>query len=459
MVVDLTTADEMLQIKYKPGLHDDINERVPVFSMFRRELNSEDIENDTHRFAIKIAPSQNHRQYGTRSPVEFARIDGAFSVKKVDVTYNISYNPLRISPDIIWRAAGGNASMIDTLKEQLRDLRDQQCAQLERGICTGNGHDIYFTLRTIAGSSPWTYGIQDYGGYSGEALGLVVETLNMLNLWMNVAAPTVTNSEYATVRNSGDPVKVTDWVDTLGSETVTFDQEIVGAQVGDVLYRSKDQNSGKQGINDGLLGLVAQVDDFTEKDPFQTIASTDDAAKSFKSRLINAATAAVSEDLFNRMITVGQIRRGGGKDDGDAVRNVFTTHTKTVNDFAQDLTNINYAGTSTGKRTQYAVSEKGFKPRYGYERMATSYNGVVFVDGHLHLLESTFLLNLDDMYIVHNGPAEGDFLSPAGGGPQVLRVPGTPLSEYVWAGMCQLASKRRNANVRLYNHATPAWGF
>ena len=457
MTVDLTTADEMLKIDYKDGLHDDINERVPIFSMFEREVNDESVEADVHRFAIKIAPSQNHRMYGTRSPAQFARVDGEFVVKKVDVTYNIGYNPIRVSPDIVWRAANGDAAMINTLKEQLRDLREQQGCQLDRGLSTGNGHDVYFTVRTVPGSSPWTYGIENYGGYSGEALGLTVEVLNMLNLWVNFSAPTVTSSTYATVRNGGAAGKITASADTYGSETITLDRQIVGAQVGDVIFRSRDEAGGVQGTNDGILGLVAGVDDFTDKDPYQTINSTDDAASSFQSRLIDASAVAISESLLNRLITIAQIRRGGGRNDGDAVRHVFVIHTINANDFAQEFTTVNYAGSSTGRRQNYGVTEKGFKPKYGYHREYLAYNGIVFVDGHLCLRESTFLVNLDDAYLLHNGPAEGDFLSPAGGGPHVLRVPGTPLSEYVWANMAQLAFKRRNACNRLYNHTTPTY--
>ena len=459
MTVDMNTAEEMLQIKYKPGMHDDINERVPLASMFQRELNAEGIENDVHRFAIKIAPSQNHREYGTRSPAQFDRIDGEMVLRKVDVTYNISMNPIRINPDVVWRAAGGQASMVNLLKETLRDLRDQESCQLERGVCTGNGHNLYFTVRTVPVAAPWTVGVENYGGYQDEEIGSNISSLNMLNLWMNASAPVITNSAYQTVRNAGAPGKVTGWDETTTTESITFDREFIGLAVGDVLYRSRDGSAGVQGINDGPSGLVDNVDNFVEKDPFQTIASTSDTAVSFRSAVQNAATAAINGDILNRAISVAQIKRGGSKNDGDAVKNVFTTHPTTVNEFSQSLTNINHHAIHAGKRVNYAVGEKGFKPQYGYEREYTTYNGVHFIDGQLHLRNSTFLINLDDMYFIHNGPREGNFLSPAGGGPQVLRVPGTPLSEYVWAAMRQLASQRRNANVRIYNHAAPDWGF
>lgn len=456
MTVDLTTADEMLKIDYRDGLHNDINERCPVFSMFQRDVASESVQADTHRFAIKIAPSQNHRHYGTRSPSSFARTDGEMVVRKVDVTYNISYNPIRINPDIVWRAANGDAAMINMLESSLEDLREQECTQLERGICTGNGHDVYFTVRTVPGGSPWTYGIEAYGGYTNEDLGLIVETLNLRNLWMNGAAPTVTNSAYETVRNSGDPGKVTGWVSTYGSESVTFDRDM-GLQVGDVLYRSRDEASGVQGVNDGVLGLAGTVDDFSNKDPYQTIASTDDTATSFASHIIAAGAAAFSESFLNQMITIADIRGGGGRKDSETMRQVLVANTLVVNDFAQNMTSVANAGTATNRRVQYAVTEKGYKPQYGYAREFLSYNGIPFVDGHLALRNSTFLLNLDDLYWCHNGSAEGDFLTPAGGGPPALRVPGTPMTEYVWARMGQLAAKRRNTHVRLDNHATPSY--
>lgn len=463
MPVDLTTADEMLKIDYRDGLSVDINMRVPVFSMFEREGEEQAVEADTHRIAIQIAPSQNARTYGTRSPREFARTDGEPVWKKVDTTYVVGYNPIRVSADIAYRAANGNAAMINTLKETLRDLRAAEQCQKERGVCTGYGHDLLFEISSVPGAAPWTYGITDYAGLPGEQMGFVLQALNLLNMYVNVASPTTSGSPlaYRTLRNGGTAAKITSWVRTpVGSETVTFDRQIVGAVVGDVVYRSREDALGVQATIDGLMGLPGLIDNYTLVDPFQTIAASSDAARSFRSEIFDAAASALNEDLLMQAQTAASVLLGGTPEDGSAVRHVMVGNTITVNAFAQSLTAIlNTAGAEAdrGRRTMYPVTREGFKPQYGYARKFLTYNGVPFVDGQLALRNSLFTINLDDVKIIHNGPPEGDFLSPMGGGPHVLRVPGTPISEYVWVWMMQLVAERRNGSNRIKNLATPQY--
>lgn len=460
MSLQMADVEEMLKIDYRDGLHCDINERIPVFSMFEREGEEEAQEADVHRFALKIAPSQNGRTYGTRSPNAFARTDGRMRTRKVDVTYVIDYNPIRISPDVAWRAANGNAAMINTLKEQLKDLRTAELVHKERGICTGYGHDILFELTgAMPVAAPWTYSVTNYAGVTGETLGAILRHLNLRGMFVNVAGPGTSGTPlaYRTLRNGAEALEITDFeAPPPGGETITFPEEMVGAQSGDVVFRSREDANGVQGIADGLVGLAGTIDDYTLMDPFQTINSTDDTASSFVSWTEDASDAALDEVFLMHMCTAVDVHLGGSQEDGTKLRHVFVGNTITINAFAQSLTAIlNTAGSEAdrGRRVTYQVTREGFKPEYGYARKFLSYNGTPFVDGHLAFRRRLFLVNLDDHVIIHNGPPEGDFLSPLGGGPHVLRIPGSPLSEYVWVWQMQLAARRRNGSALLYGLA------
>lgn len=459
MAVDMATADQILKIDYRDGIHAEYARQCRVFNMFQREGEEQQTSSDVYRIALDIAPSQGRRSY-RRSPNQFARTDGQPEVRKADVTYPIAFNPIRINPDVVFRAANGDAAMIDMLDHTIKQLRKIECSSAERAACTGYGHDLLFEIASVPGGAPWTYGVENYAGVSGEPMGTILHLINLLNAWVNFADPTTsgTPAAYNTVRNGGAPRKITSWTMPIAGQTVTLNAEMVGATVGDVVYLSHDEAGGVQSTVDGEVGLAGCIDDFTLLNPFQTIASTDDTAMYFKSELINAGGVELNEDLLQRLDSRTSVLQGGDEEEGMG-ETVYVANKFTVDRFAQSLTTIANPGTASNRRVAYPVTREGFKPHYGYARQFLTYNGVPFVDSQLFFLKRLMKVNLSKetgVVMVRNGAAEGDFLTPAGGGPIAIRIAGGPLSEYVYYAMRTLAAHGRAGSGMLYNLATPA---
>lgn len=443
-MVDMATALETLKIDYRDGVVTDINLLSPIFQLFRRDIDLTRQEADTHRLLIKISPGQNWRVTGTRLPNEFPRTDGAPIWRQVDVTYKSMANPVRVSHNVVVRANGGDAAMIRVLAEALKDLGVQHAARVDWQLSGGTGNGLLF----VANAAPVgaTLAIRDYCGVAGWQLGTILDLLNLQDAFVNIADNVIMNSAFETVRNGGIASRITTWVSTLGAEVLTFAAAPAGVVADDVIYFSREDRLplGSQGTNDGLRGIPAAIDNFVRADPYQTIDSTDDTARSFRS-VVDTTGGALAETQLLNLRTQCALRGGGAPNEKRTPRHVWIVNEMIRDQFAQGLTTRTATmGTDSNRRVMHNVTEKGFKPHFGPEFDALHYAGIPFATGHLVSRNECYLTDLEALEIVAPSSPEGDFMEPAGGGPNNIRIPGGTQTEFVWEAHLELIARRRN---------------
>lgn len=441
------TVLSVLKTIFEQGVSYDINLSCPGWAALSKEGTSKLVQAKTHKFAIKGNMGQSARIYGDNDPCAgFAVCSAPPEYCDVELTYKKTYIPYRVCNETIQEAGSGGA-MLDVFRQDLKDLVEQHTHQLERSLFTGDGRDVLFTLAdtgTDNGDGTWTYAVQWYGGLQGEELGTILESLYLINLCIHVADQTGTG---ATVRSSAatdDSVTINDVDATLGAETITVDNQIVGSTVGDVVYRSRqDQTDYIQGSTDGLTGLPLLVDDFSLADPFQGVDSAD--CPSFSSRICDngGLKRDLTEELLEQAITTAFVRKGRRNGQGMSwQKHSFMTHEATARRFALSLT-------QDRRFTAPAmITKQGMKPVGGVDMEYLCYDGIPFITSHLGRRNTVDLVDMSELVIVHNGKAEGQFLS-APNGPTVERVACTPTFEYVWFAYLDFATRKRNGMVSI----------
>jgi hypothetical protein len=440
-----TTAPTVLSVLktiFEQGVSYDVNVSCPAFAALSREGTKKLQKARTHKFAIKGNIGQSARTYGANDPCDgFAVCSAPPEYCDVELTYKKIYIPYRVCNETIQEAGSGGA-MFDVFRQDLKDLAEQHGHHLERALFTGDGRDVLFTLAdtgTDNGDGTWTYAVQWYGGLQGEEMGDILESLLLINMCIHVS-DAVGNAARATAQ-ADNSTTILDVDPTLGAETITVDDQIVAAAVGDVVYRSRQDTNGVQGATDGLTGFPLLIDDFSLADPFQGVASED--CPSFSARCCDngGLQRDLTETLMEQALTTAMVRKGRRK--GEKVtfqRHAFFTHEATARKFALSLTE------QRRFTAPQMLGEAGMRPHAGIDMKFLTYDGVPFITSHLGLRNTVYLADLAELVIVHNGKAEGQFLS-APGGPTVERVACTPTFEYVWFAYLDFATRKRNGMV------------
>lgn len=417
---------------------------TPAWAALSREGTDKLVNARTHKFAIKSNIGQSARVYGTEDPCAgFAVCSAPPEYCDVELSYKKTYIPYRVCNETIQEAGSGGA-MLNVFQQDLKDLAEQHTHQLERSLFTGDGRDVLFTLAdtgTDNGDGTWTYAVQWYGGLSGEELGTILESLLLINLCVHVSDACGNAPRSTTAADNS--ASITDVDPTLGAETVTFDRQILAGAVGDVVYRSRQDTSGVQGCTDGITGFPLLIDDFTLADPFQGVASED--CPSFSARCCDngGLKRDLTETLLEQAITMAMVRKGRRKGTKTTFqRHAFFTHEATARKFALSLTE------QRRFTAPHMLTKQGMKPVGGVDMEFLCYDGIPFITSHLGLRNTVYLADLAELVIIHNGKAEGQFLS-APGGPTVERVACTPTFEYVYFAYLDIAARKRNGMVCL----------
>jgi len=430
---------------YEQGVQHDINVSCPGFSAISREGTKKPVRARTHKFALKTVLGQTARVYGADAPSTFAVCDQPPEYLDVDLSYKKTYIPYRVNHEVLEEATNEGA-MLDVLANDLDDLVEQHTHQLERALFTGDQRDVLFALIGSSETGPdgdgnYTYGVQWYGGHSGEELGDILELLHLTNMTCH-ASDAVGNAARTTgaADNSFQIVSVDS---TLGSETITVTEQIAAYADGDVVYRSRQDTSGVQGATDGFTGLPLLADDWSLADPFQGVDAAD--APSFAGQICDngGVQRDLTEALLETAIAKASVRRGRSRKESMRwTKYAFYTNEKTARRFALQLTaDRRFTAPSM-------IGKQGMKPVAGIDMQFLTYDGIPFVTSQLGMRNSVFLVDLENVVCIHNGAAEGQFLQ-APNGPIVERIACAPVFEYVWWAFLDFAIRKRNGMVHI----------
>ena len=433
-----TGLGPILKIDYVNEVRYDISMRTKGWTAFNRQTTPYKARAKDTKFGIVTSPNQGPRSYGANDPGIFATTAGKMGVEDVTVNYVKMYAPTRITWEVYQEATSAGA-LTDGVALELDGLATSFGRQLERSLWTGDGRDVLFMIdQDTPGISATGANIDRYGGYSGQELGLIVESMNLVNMEVSFAA-TVGGA----ARDTGAVRTILTAIATKNTESITWASAAVAAlAAGDSVYRSRQDAAGVQGISDGMYGLPAMCDDYSLIATYQGLTTA--LAPSFAAKLLGngGVNRPLTEDLLSLAVGIAQ-QRGGGKptdEKGNMTSAVFC-HIFTERAFASLL---------TGDRRYSAPTlwtPKGFKPISGADIELMSHEGMPFISGQLALRNSAFIVDLASQFIVSNGPAEGGFIDEGTG--KAVRVTGGPQFEYAWWAFVNGASKGRNRNVRI----------
>lgn len=453
-----TTANILAVLKemYEPGVQMDYNASTPGLAVLTRDGEDYATSARQHFFAIKTRRGQTARTYGSNDPFEFDTCSAPPDYERVCLEYVKHYIPYEVSNEILQEATESGA-MFNVLTEDLEDLAEQHGAQMERQFFTGDGRDVLFALDgTVSGpvDGNYTYGIKWYGGMQGQDIGQILENLNLCGMSIQIA----TECGVAPKNTAGtdDTVMIVGVDPTFEAETITVDAQLgvaPGAAIadGDVIYRARRDAGGIQGCTDGMMGLPALIDDFSLVEPFQCLSADD--CQTFTAKILDNGgdKRDLSEDLLSQAVTIAKTRspmkRGQTK---SFQKYVFFTHDFTARKFANELTALRQV---TGPSMW---SKKGVKPYYGVEIEALCFDGIPFMTSQLAFQNDVYLADVSNLILLHNGPAEGQFLADPRGN-TIERINCSPRFQYVWWAFVQFAVRSRKGMVRVTD--LNGWGI
>jgi hypothetical protein len=318
---------------------------------------------------------------------------------------------------------------------------------MERQFFTSDGRDILFALdgtEVNLGGGLFEYGIKWYGGVQGEDIGDILESLTLCGMSIHVA------TECGVAPVDINPALIVGINSTFGSETITITTDTAGGiggggavGDGDIVYRSREDSSGVQGCTDGMMGLPGLIDDFTLVEEFQCL--TEDDCMTFKASILDNGGVArpLTEELLSKAVSKAMVRSPLKRGQTHSWMNhVFFTHPYQSRQFANQLTALRQltAPSLWGK--------KGIKPAFGVEMDALTFDGIPFIDSQLAFQNDAFLANVANLILLHNGPAEGQFLADPRGN-TIERINCSPRFQYVWWAFVQFAVRSRKGMVRI----------
>lgn len=444
-----TSANVLAVFKemYEQGVKNDYNRSTPALAVLTRDGEDFATAAREHFFAIKTRRGQTARTYGSEDPYEFATCSAPPDYERVCLTYVKHYIPFEISNELLYEGTDEGA-MFNVLTDGLDDLAEQHASQMERQFLTGDGRDVLFVLTgTETGPDAdgnFTYGVQWYGGYQGEALGQILENLTLCGMSIHVAtecgvAPVDTN---AALIVGVDP--------TFGAETITVSTPTAGGIGGGgavademIVYRSREDTNGVQGCTDGMFGLPALVDDFSLVEPFQCLSADD--CQVFTAKVLDngGVQRDLTEELLSKAVAIAMARSPLNRGQAHSWQKyVFFTHPFTARKFANGMTALRQLTAPS------LWGRKGIKPAFGVEMEALTFDGIPFMESQLAMMNDAFLTDVSNLILLHNGPAEGQFLADPRGN-TIERINCSPRFQYVWWAFVQFAVRSRKGMVRV----------
>lgn len=445
----LPTAQPLLKTEYEQALRNYLKRNCPIWSSISREgWSTLKTAFKTHIFAFQKTQGGQFRGVGQNDENDLDGCEDGPTFGNSTITYNHFYAPTRVKEEVFHEAtegAMGNAFLVT-----LEDLQKGCLLEFERMMLSTTGNAVLFQLDdagTDNGDGTWTFSIVNYGGIANQEIGHIVRSLHLERIPLQAASAVGATPAQPTPRRviSVDP--------TLGAETITVDGDLgdtaggTPAAAGWVVYRSRVSNGGVQGADDALRGFPLVIDDGNNGDPFQNVYVLDDSqaqyAPYFKSQVFGDAANPITltEAQLIEMITAAEINAPGDVDDDiRVVRNFFTMHTLVYNAFAATLLNLRQLTAPT------LWGMDGIKPVAGFKRNALTLSGYPCFHSQLHQRNTVYFADSEGLCVVHNGPAEGQFVTR--GGRREVPVPCTTKTEFLYMIYAQLAARERSRMCR-----------
>lgn len=445
MAQDTTSsgAEAVLTIEYEPGVRNTINQMCPYFKLFQREGSNKLTRSKTTQFAIKTRQGNTVRSYAQADPDNFDSnsLEQKPGYKTAQINYRKIFAPYRVKLEVMQEATAAGAHF-DVLEQDLNDLAESFCHWVEWQFNSSAGHGYLFRVNGDPGTGT-TVTVDSYGGWDGQEAKVLLENLNLEGQYVEFA------SDAATAVRAGG-ARLIDSVDIDNNQfEVSAAMDAAVADNDYVMLSRSDDTSRSASLVDSndtadLIGLPGLIDDYSRLTTFQTL--TNATASRFKSHVLsNSGTnRPLTEALLQKAISIGRVRQPGKSGDGPSVaRWKFLCHDFQRDDFALQLT-------ADRRYTSPLLGMKGMKAYAGWDMgEVLTFDGIPFVCSQLALRNSLFMVDCKETFIVHNGPAEGQFLTEPGGSGRAIRVPGGTKFEYVWWAYMNFAMRQRNSSVRI----------
>lgn len=451
-----TGVDAVLTIDYEPILRNTINQMCPLFGIFRREGESKATRSKTTQFAVKTRQGNTARFYGRDDPAAFDTnsLENAPAYDTSQLVYKKLYAPYRVSHEVI-REATREGAHFDVLEQDLQDMAQSFCHLIEWQIATSAGNGYLFTVATDPGTGAATavdVDVENYGGWTGQELRILMENLNLEGQFVQF-----TSGTDAAPRDTGVAYEINSVDETAATSTINVSR--VGAgnfaaaiAVGDFV-RLSDSNyttaalttdAADSNLTPDLVGLPGLIDDYTNLTTFQDL--TNATAPRFKSRVLanSGVNRPLTETLLQRAISIARVRQPGKNGDKPSMKRwYFVCHDFMRDEFALTLT-------ADRRYTSPLLTRSGIKTYAGWDiEDVLTFDGVPFMCSQLAMRNSCFLVDTKNLVIVHNGPAEGQFLLDPSGGGKVSRIDGTPRFEYAWWAYLNMGARERSQCIRI----------
>lgn len=439
MAQTVDTVRPLAMIAFEKAMYNQWNRCVEVVTALSQHGSDEmDTEMLTQRFSIPATTGAPTRGYGDTLPSEFANCDDAptYAYAEVDLVWQVA--PARIRYDLLQLK---NGFMGNPVQHTLDNLNRDVKFEAERWTAGGIGDAVLFNLNGAGTDNldgTFTYPVANYGGRAGQVLGQLMEAL-LLEGTPIQAADAVGNAP----GNASGDIRIVSVVATPGSETITTDGDLAGGgatAAGWVVYRSRTDAGGVQTLGDAHRGLPYIVSDWTDFATFQGVTQAD--APRFQAKVIRSpgAPLAINEQLFNRMLSLGEVALPCDPDGkGPVMNGFFLLHTFNVNAFALSLTQDRRFMTPPLRNAGAA----------GYAKKYLSFCDIPVVGAHMAQRNSAYYLIADRLFWRKNGPLWGQFMTI--GGQTRFAIPCSPDQEVRWVSCRQLAAHGRAGMVRADN--------
>jgi hypothetical protein len=435
-----TGAGPALKIDYRDVVLTDLPLHTPGINWMQREGSDLPTSNTEMDWAMVTSMNQGSRFYGTSDPDAFASLSGKLGYSTVKVGYRKLWTPMRIKWEVFQEAERGAFTPI--VAREMKGMSESHGFRMEHCFWTSNGPGYLFR---VLGGTTTTPTINRYSGYTGQELGVLVESLNLIGAEVQGYLGTGAGPWAPRAAN---PNTIASYVKTKNTESVTFTGAMAGLVADDYIGLSLNDTGAaavSRADNQTMYGLPLMIDDGSNFPAGVTTYQNINPATitSWQSQVLgNGGTPrALTEAVLNEAVGISRVRSGGtGPDVDKRPGMVFMGHILMEQAFAASLNTFKQFSAPT------IVTREGFKPYAGPEIKALHYEGYPFVTGKLALRNTLFLKDSKAYSLIHNGPVEGTWWDMNG---RNVAVPGTTQVELKLWSYINTAADKRNSSVRI----------
>jgi hypothetical protein len=433
--------DQLLKVDYKDIIELVLNMRRPFLALMRRSGSDMPTVHTETRWGIQRAIYQGFRTHGNQDE-DYSDVTSNPSFEDALVRYKKTYGPQRFRKEVFMEMSGGGA-MGDVPALSLQNMIDSLGLYLERefygGTSTTDG--VIFNVTATPGVVTATqFYVDNYMGLAGQEVGSILNHLHLVGARV-AFADTVGGTAHGTEDTVNGGFLITAVDATKNAERITVSAAnganlTTGTTVadGDVMYLYRASGTGAFG--DGHNGLSELCFDYTRSNGGLKQGLTAATAPEWVAQVLdgNGTPRAISEEILEDACEISEAY-GSGNDDVDPnyYDRAFVCHNYTRREIA-DL------ATQDRVFSEQHIDERGLSPYLGKKKLELKYNGLPVVPSQLALRNEMYLIEPSQFFIVHNGPAFGQFMEWPGH-PAVQPIETGPSAQWVYMAYNNMGAK------------------